>query len=114
MSKKLFACAIGSLAIAALSACSRVNENNVVESYEWFKATNSAITAKVAMIQMQAPMINSASGVEREKIILETNGMKQSCMELVGQYNGRASMITRGGLALPNSLPNQIDLSICQ
>lgn len=98
----------------SLAACSRINENNIVESYEWFKATTSAVDAKVAMIKNHNTIVQSSVGEAKDKALLELAGLKQSCIDLIGQYNGKAAMITRGGLALPSGMPTELSMSICQ
>lgn len=110
MKKYIFGCIIA----ISLSACSRVNENNIVESYEWFKATTSAVDAKVAMIKNHNAIVQASVGEAKDKAMLELAGLKQSCIDLIGQYNGKAAMITRGGLALPSGMPAELSMSICQ
>ena len=94
--------------MCGLAACSRVNETNVVQSYEWFHSANTQIQAK----QHQIASFRALKSTDQTTIELE--GMKQSCFNLVADYNAKASMITRGGFALPQSLPVRIDSGVCQ
>lgn len=94
--------------LCGLAACSRVNETNVVQSYEWFHSAYTQVQAK------QSQIASFRNQSQNDKTVIELEGMKQSCFNLVAEYNAKASMITRGGLALPPSLPVRIDSGVCQ
>jgi len=94
-----------------VSAPSRVidktlNTNNIIQSYEWFYDVNAGYESRIGQIRD----ISSQEGIsETDSISLRTelSAVKQSCRELVTEYNANSQKMNKQifkGWTLPVTL----------
>lgn len=91
-----------------------LDPNNVIHSYEWFFDVNEKIKARVSQIAAHNEIIKSTTNQdELINLRIEQVGMKQSCREMIAQYNANSSK-ANVVLFKSNSLPTVQDPIICE
>lgn len=91
-----------------------LDPNNVIHNYEWFFDVNEKIKARVSQIAAHTEIIKATkSEDELINLRIEQVGMKQSCRDLVAQYNANSAK-ANVVLFKSNSLPTVQDPIICE
>lgn len=91
-----------------------LDPNNMIHNYEWFFDVNEKIKARVSQIAAHTEIIKATkSEDELINLRIEQVGMKQSCRDLVAQYNANSSK-ANVVLFKSNSLPAVQDPIICE
>lgn len=85
-----------------------------VTSYEWFFDANGQLQARAAQIASYKNLVSQTQdSAERSRLLVELNGMQQSCRDLATQYNANAQKVTKT-LFMSNNLPAAQQLSMCE
>ena len=102
-----------------------IDPDRALESYRWFHGAYQATLAKKGQIALAKGALDAASEDRKEARRVETLGLQQNCMTLVGEYNARAQradtvIFMHPELFLPgnwpgdrNPLPQSLDPSAC-
>jgi hypothetical protein len=90
--------------------------DNIINNYEWFYQNDKAIKARTAQIKNSLAELDSISGLsptEKQRNLQDLQAMRQSCRDLVANYNARSQMINRS-IFKGRDAPETQDPSICE
>jgi len=91
-----------------------INADNILHNYEWFYDYNAQYNSRIGQIQSQQTlmMYGALPVAERQRMIIDIQGMKHSCRELATQYNANSKKLNRS-LFKSNSLPYELSMEAC-
>lgn len=88
--------------------------DNIINNYEWFHDVDGRIRSRVEQITSYSKTINDAeTPKDRARVRMEVAAMRQSCRDMVNQYNANANKSNRG-LFRGWSLPERHEAGICE
>lgn len=97
-----------------LIACGLFSFNESKHDYEWFHSSFNLIEARVAQIKDHTELILTEENQdEQRRLKMELSGMKQSCREMVANYNANSDKVNIG-LFKGVTLPDHIDAELCE
>lgn len=90
-----------------------LDADNIITNYEWFYDASNNIMSRQKQISDTTAMMAVAKGDMLDRLTIELMGQKQSCRDLVAEYNSNASKSNRS-IFMANNLPNSFDLEVCE
>ena len=103
-----------------------MNPDHALQSYRWFHAAYQQVEAKKGQIMLAKQALEAAADERKEARRVELLGLQQGCMNLIGQYNERATRMDTRLFMKPEQLipgtqpgelrplPTALELSACQ
>lgn len=109
---------LGGVATAPSRVISRtMDTDNIIRNYEWFHDANNGIKARVGQIlDMDAQVAEAAKdGDKREmaRLRVDLGATRQSCRDLVAQYNANATKTNRA-IFMGREAPESQDPGVCE
>jgi hypothetical protein len=88
--------------------------DKMVHDYEWFHTAHERFGARTAQVaSTAAAFAEEQDAPERSRLRIDLDGQRQSCRELVADYNANAEKVTMGSFR-GWSLPARLDPESCE
>lgn len=88
--------------------------DNIINNYEWFHDVHAAWQAKQGQIATHKDLVNGAtSDGEKSRLNIELAAMKQTCRELVTEYNANSTKSNRE-IFKGTEAPEELILDTCE
>jgi len=90
------------------------NPDNVIHNYEYFHDAHENIEAKQRNITGHRALIQTETdAAEIRRLRMELTAIQMSCRDLVAKYNANSNKANRS-IFMGNSLPDNVNLSVCE
>lgn len=88
--------------------------NNIIHNYEWFYDVNAKYETRIAQVAEYAGYLKAESDpAEKARIRTEVSAVRQSCRDLVTQYNANSEKANRS-IFKSNNLPEILSTIPCE
>lgn len=90
-----------------------LDSNNVITRYEWFHDANGRYKSRINQIHQSTSDYTTASPTDKSSIRVDLNAQKQSCRDIVTQYNANSEK-TNQSIFKGREAPISLEIQPCE